>query len=155
MKFSDWFCSYWIILNKKENSHRIIESVLLYRHSFRPKPQAFLSFCVLVVERLYGFFRYYFRFFFLFPNALYIQDSLYLYILHSENSCLSNILPLEKKSECIKLHYFPFTKIPLSFEIVIQWSQVLNLPSSLVCSDHWLERFGLTWLKKELKPNLF
>lgn len=38
-----------------------------------------------------------------------------------------------KKSECIKLHYVSFRKIPLSFEIVIQCSQVVNLSSSVVC----------------------
>lgn len=39
----------------------------------------------------------------------------------------------------------PFTLIPLSLEIVSQGSQAVNLSSSLVPSDYWLERFGLTW----------
>ena len=57
-----------------------------------------------------------------------------------------------KKSECIKLPYFPATKIALSFEAVTQWNQAVDLPPSTVCAGRWVGCFGLSWFKEELQP---
>lgn len=59
----------------------------------------------------------------------------------------------KKKSECIKLHYFPLAKNPLSFEIVVQGSQVVNSPSSVVCSASWLEHVLADVIQAELQPS--
>ena len=137
MQFPDCFCSYWIILNKKGYSHRIIESILSYRHSSKPKTLGIYFIPHSSSRKTPWLFPGSISVFSpLFLNLLCSQDSLlYLYILYPENSCLSNTPPLEK----LRMHKaspFPFTLIPSSLEIVSQGSQVVNLSSSVVPSDY-------------------
>lgn len=53
-----------------------------------------------------------------------------------------------------KLHHLLYKDL-LSFQIVIQWSEVVNLSSSMVCSDYCLEHFWLTLLKRNITPISF
>lgn len=129
VKAPGWCCRCWVTGNGKENRHRIIESALLQRHSFGPKPWASLLFCVLVVERPCGFSRHYFKFP-PFLNSLYTQVSLlYLYPFHPENSWLRNVLPVEKYQNAVS---FPVSLSNDSFKL---WGWYSVRPSGRsVCS---------------------